>query len=470
MNEFKGARLLIVDDDQELLDVMIGFFRPRGSVVVTFATAEEALDAIIHHGLRPDAIIVDLKLPGMSGIEFTRKLIEDGRDVPPVFVMTASSSIDLAVEAIDAGASDFVVKPIHFSQLQISVGRALRVGRLEQENVRLRTLAKKKEGEADNLAGRSQSWKKVVDLAKRVSSGVANILITGESGTGKEVVARMINQNGPRKKLPFVAINCSAIPENLLESEFFGHSKGAFTGAADKKKGLFEEADGGTLFLDEIGDLNLPLQAKLLRAVQERAVKRLGENQMRKIDVHIIAATHKNLRQEVAEGRFREDLFFRLNVIPIQIPPLRERKEDIIPLAEFFLQKYTTLNGSKANGFTKLALERLLGNPWYGNVRELENTIERAVVLASGDLIDVDDLMFESQSAAGGQQLTRGPLGPVLEGNPDGRILPLHEVEKRYIKYALNKLGGTKESAAKVLGINRKTLYRRIQELDGAEL
>ena len=299
-----------------------------------------------------------------------------------------------------------------------------------------------------------------------MASSTANVFIFGESGTGKEVIARTIHNMGNRAKNPFIAINCSAIPENLLESELFGYAKGAFTGAADKKVGLFEEAEGGTLFLDEIGDMNLQLQAKLLRVLQERKIKRIGENQMRNIDVRIISATHKDVKKEVQENQFREDLFFRLNVIPIRIPPLRERKEDILPLAEFFLRKFAALNQSAVKSFSKDALEKLLVNPWKGNVRELENSVERAVVLCSKNQIESDDLDdFEAESLSSDTSI-KFDLRPMVEE----KVLTADRMMKLYIKHVLERNKGAKEKTAKDLNIDRKTLYRKLQEMETESL
>jgi two-component system response regulator HydG len=306
---------------------------------------------------------------------------------------------------------------------------------------------------------------KVFDLAKRVSSSTATVLIRGESGTGKEVVARAIHQEGARKKQPFVAINCSAIPENLLESELFGHAKGAFTGAVDKKLGLFEEADGGTLFLDEIGDLNGGLQAKLLRVLQERKIKRIGENVFRSVDVRILAATHKNLAVEVEEKRFREDLFFRLNVIPINIPPLRDRKEDILPLAEHFLKRFSVQNNASLEGFTPAA-QHLLRQAWRGNVRELENAIERAVVLCAGPKVDESDLSLADELSTKSEEVqpSSGPLE--MSSVAIDELPTLAEYNLEYIEYVLKAVDGVKEQAAKILNLDRKTLYRRIKEIE----
>jgi DNA-binding NtrC family response regulator len=381
--------------------------------------------------------------------------------------MTAHRSVEVALKAIDAGAYDFVVKPLHFPQLQVSVERALHFSRIREENQTLRAVVSGGEASNQGIIGKSQKFVRALDLAKRVANSAAHVLIMGESGSGKEVIARAIHNFGSRKKGSFVAINCSAIPENLLEAELFGHAKGSFTGAIEKRIGLFEEATGGTLFLDEIGDLSLPLQAKLLRVLQERKIKRIGENQVRSIDVRVISATHKNLRQEVQEGRFREDLFFRLNVIPIMLPPLRERIEDIMPLSEFFLKKHAALNGSGAKGYTKAAAEYLMKNPWRGNVRELENVIERAVVLCKSTLIDVTDLKFEEElrvlNATEGADSALDDRGKFVV--PESKILPLNELINKYIEFALKINNGAKDRTAKELGVDRKTLYRRVKEM-----
>jgi DNA-binding NtrC family response regulator len=304
-----------------------------------------------------------------------------------------------------------------------------------------------------DVIGKSAGMKAVFDLVGRVSAATANILITGESGTGKEMVARAIHQSGPRMNKPFVAINCSAIPETLLESELFGHAKGSFTGAIQRKRGLFEEADGGTLFLDEIGDMNVSLQSKLLRVIQERKVRAVGENIARDVDVRLIAATHKDLKAAIKEGRFREDLYYRLSVIPIVIPPLRHRKEDIPLLAEHFLKKYAATNNAKVKGFTKRAMAKLVGLKWEGNVRELENMVERAVVLCQESLIDEADIPSpETRNAE------------EFFGSATTDFPTVSQLEKRYIQLVLEKTGGRKDKAAQILGINRRTLYRKERE------
>lgn len=464
----KKPKLVVIDDDPDVQDLLVGFFRPKGYDLVTFDDAEEALKAISATEEFCDVIISDLRLPKMSGVELTTALLEKGITTP-IVIMTAHRSAEVALEAIEAGAYDFVVKPLHFPQLQVSVERALHFNKIREENQVLRAVVQGNDtGPMQGIIGKSPKFLRALDLAKRVSNSSAHVLVTGESGTGKEVVAKAIHAFGSRKKGPFVAINCSAIPENLLEAELFGYAKGAFTGAVEKRIGLFEEAIGGTLFLDEIGDLSLPLQAKLLRVLQDKKIKRLGENQTRNVDVRVVSATHKNLRQEVLENRFREDLFFRLNVIPITLPPLRERKEDVMPLSEYFLKKHAALNRVNVKGFSKAATEYLLKNPWKGNVRELENVIERAVVLSKSNSIDLPDLNFEEDIAAE----ERKTSVEFMDGDnqrfvvADDKILPLDELINKYIVYALSLNQGAKDRTAKDLGVDRKTLYRRVREME----
>lgn len=456
--------LVIIDDDPELLELLTTFFNQRGYSVSPFEDARMALTAIETKQIVPDVVISDLKLPVMSGMEFIKR-IRASNHVLPIILMTAEGSVETAVEAIETGAYDFVLKPLHFPQLLISVQRALFLNQVQVENTNLKSLF----GDQDfqglkGVIGRSPGFKKAMELAKRVASSQANIIICGESGAGKEVVAKAVHELGERKNGPFVAINCSAIPENLLESELFGYAKGAFTGAIGSKIGLFEEANKGTLFLDEIGDLALPLQAKLLRVLQERKVKRIGENQPRDITARIICATHKDLKKEVEAGKFREDLYFRLNVIPIFMPPLRDRKEDIIPLSEYFLRKFSAINNAHIKGFTKASLQRLESLPWKGNVRELENAIERAVVLSVGDYIQVEDLPSVDQEGEEVKTTSESPDGSALF--TISSLMTLEDVSKKYIEFIFQRNNFAKEQTAKELGIDRKTLYRKLKEIE----
>lgn len=459
-------KIVVIEDDIDALELMIEFFKTRGYEVIPYEDAQRALDDLQEGKVACSVIITDLVLPTISGIEFTKKIKSMDIDLP-IILMTAHKKIEIAVEAIKAGAYDFVVKPLNFTQLLVSIERALNLVKVKNENQTLKTAVQIQSGVIDieGIIGRSPGIKRALDLAKRVARSNSNVMVTGESGTGKEIIAKAIHNMSSRKKEPFIAINCSAIPENLLESELFGHAKGSFTGASEKKIGLFEEAEAGTLFLDEIGDLSLPLQAKLLRVLQERKIKRIGETQFRSIDVRIISATHKDLKKEIASRGFREDLYFRLNVIPIHIPPLRERKEDIIPLAEFFLKKFSAINGFAVPKLSKEVLESLLSNTWRGNVRELENTIERAVVLSNGGNIELSDITAEDFTTEATESVSDKFDIKRVAGS---KILKIDELTKLYVQHVLELNGGVKEKTAHDLGIDRKTLYRKIQEIDQA--
>ncbi len=444
-------KLIIIDDDPDLVDLLGSYLSQRGFQVTCFKSAEEALVQIDHGKALVDLILCDLRLPTMDGLEFVMKLKRDLKS-PPVILMTGEGDLETSIKALNLGAIDFVLKPLHFPQLLITIQRTILKNELSKssnENFSLES------NSATGVIGRSKGFTEALDMAKRVSNSQANVLIRGESGSGKEIVARAVHEFGDKKSGPFIPINCTAIPEQLLESELFGHAKGAFTGAFDKKSGLFEEANKGTLFLDEIGDLSLPLQAKLLRVLQERKIKRIGENQYREITARIICATHKDLKKEVREGRFREDLYFRLNVIPIFMPPLRKRQEDILPLAEYFLSKYSHINHSKVRTFDSEAIKKLETHHWPGNVRELENTIERAVVLTQGETITVTDLSIEDYQNVNNE----------IELTPSESI-SLEEVSRRHIRLIFEKNQRAKEQTARELGIDRKTLYRKLKEMN----
>ena len=464
MKNKTNPNIVLIDDDFELLELLSSFFKQRGFNVQQFNQAEEALIEIENQRLQAHVVISDLRLPEMSGMEFIKRTKRSNPQLP-IILMTGDGNLELAIEAIETGAYDFVLKPLQIPQLLLSVQRALHLSEINQEISQYKNLLQQQDYLGlKGVVGKSPGFRQAMEMAKRVSSSQANILITGESGSGKEVIAKAVHELGDKKDGPFIAINCSAIPENLLESELFGHAKGSFTGANDKKIGLFEEANKGTLFLDEIGDLSLPLQAKLLRVLQERKIKRIGENQFREISARIICATHKDLKKEVKEGRFREDLYFRLNVIPITMPPLRERKEDIFPLSEYFLKKFSLMNNTSVKGFTKDAILQLENYPWKGNVRELENAIERAVVLANTELIDASDL----------PQLDNiEPREASLKGIQHIDLMPtasqpasLDEIARRYIQHVFDLNQGAKEQTAKDLGIDRKTLYRKLKEMN----
>ncbi|MEK6579391.1 MAG: sigma-54 dependent transcriptional regulator [Bdellovibrionota bacterium] len=458
MKDSKG-RIAVVDDDREMRILLEDFLISEGYQVVAFPLATEALQALSPGGsLSPDrregdidVILSDIKMPQMDGLELTTR-IKAVRPETPVMLITAFGSIETAIEAMRRGAFHYIVKPFKLAEISVHVQRAIEHRRLERDNFALRQEVKKSWG-MGNVIGKSPAMKAVFDLIGRVSNAKANVLITGESGSGKEVIARAIHESGPRAGKPFIAINCTAIPETLLESELFGHAKGSFTGAIQRKRGLFEEAEGGTLFLDEIGDMNVGLQSKLLRVIQEWKVRAVGDNATRDVDVRLIAATHKDLKVAIKEGRFREDLYYRLSVIPIVIPSLRERKEDIPLLAEHFLRKYAAANASGVKGFTKRAINKLVGMRWEGNVRELENMVERSVVLATGTLIDENDLPT-SDSTSPDQ----------FFASATGAFPTMNQLEEKYIRYVMEKTGGRKDKAAQILGINRRTLYRKERE------
>lgn len=453
------GRVVVVDDDQQMRSLLEDYLGSEGFQVRSFPLASEAIESLSPGGkLGPemeggdiDVIISDIKMPQIDGLEFTSRL-QTLRPEIPIILITAFGSIETAIESMRRGAFHYVVKPFKLAEMGVSVDRALEHRSLKRDNTALRQ-AVKQSWKMGTIVGKSPGMKAVFDLVTRVSQVTANVLITGESGTGKEIVARAIHENGPRATKPFVAINCTAIPETLLESELFGHAKGSFTGAVQRKRGLFEEAEGGTLFLDEIGDMNVQLQSKLLRVIQDRKVRAVGENIAKEVDVRIIAATHKDMKSAMKEGRFREDLYYRLSVIPIVIPPLRQRMEDIPVLAEYFLRKYAAANHVKVGGFTKRAMSKLMGFRWEGNVRELENVVERAVVLATGTLIDEEEI--PSGEAANAEEF----FSVATQEFPS-----LEQIEKRYIRVVLEKTGGRKDQAAQILGISRRTLYRKERE------
>ncbi|RYZ77672.1 MAG: sigma-54-dependent Fis family transcriptional regulator [Proteobacteria bacterium] len=454
--------ILVIDDDAAMRSMLADYLRGEDyevsesdmaiSAFAKITSGELATDVVPATANPLDLVITDLNMPGMTGIEFTKRFHDLAPNVP-VILITAFGTIATAIEAIKNGAYDYITKPFKLTEMTVAVTRALRFRDLHGENRRLQAQIEKNHSFA-NIIGKSQGMQEVFDLVKRVAHANANVLINGESGTGKERVARAIHDHGPRRQKRFVALNCTAIPESLLESELFGHAKGAFTGALNRKRGLFEEAEGGTLFLDEIGDMNMALQAKLLRVIQERKIRAVGDNIDRDIDVRIIAATHKDLKQAIKNASFREDLYYRLAVIPIVIPPLRHRMEDIPLLADHFLRKYAAENKSPVRSFSTEALRKLELQSWEGNVRELENAIERAIVLARSEQIEAGDL----------PGTTEKDIDTFFSQNQYGSLPTLEELEKRYMKFVLEKTGGKKEKTAQILGCNRRTLYRKERE------
>jgi DNA-binding NtrC family response regulator len=449
MNQYR--KILVVDDDLAMREMLTSMFNEEGYE----AHAAESADAAVERSRDEefDAVLSDIKMPGMSGIEMVAALREI-RPETPVVLMTAFGTIDSAVEAMRAGALDYVTKPFEPEVVLCSMERALERRALEQENRQLRR-ALDQTSQLGDLIGTSPAMREIFALVRRVAHNRSSVLITGGSGTGKEVVARTIHFHGSRADKPFVPINCTAIPEGLLESELFGHVRGAFTGAHTSKRGLFETASGGTLFLDEIGDMPPGLQSKLLRVLQDREIRPVGGTHTIPVDVRVIAATNKDLREEIAEGRFREDLYYRLNVIPIHIPPLAERPEDIPPLVDAFLTRHSD---GAPRGISSDAMKVLCAAEWKGNGRELENVIERALALTDREELQVEDLPLEhtGQPSGGGSIADRLHSCAV-------RKLTLEELQDLYIDEVMALHNGNKVHAAAALGIDRKTLYRRAE-------
>ena len=461
------GRLVLIDDDLDLLETMAAYLKQNKHQVTVFDSSLEAMSFIQKKFNEIELILSDLKLPELSGVDLIQRLRNQNIFIP-VILITGNRNLETAMDSIQKGAFDYVTKPIQFPQLLISVERALRMTRLQKDNETLKSAIQIKEGSSfPHMTGKSPKFMKALDLANRVAPTIANVFLNGESGTGKEIFAKHIHQMSQRKDRPFIAINCSAIPENLLESELFGHAKGAFTGAIEAKLGLFEEAKGGTIFLDEIGDMPMALQAKLLRVLQERKIKRVGENQSRPLDVRIISATHKNLLEQINQNLFREDLYFRLRVVPIDIPPLRERREDILPLTDFFLKKYSALNNIQGKFFSPCAKDWLTENQWRGNVRELENTIECALVTSRHAEIALEDV----QNSNSNQILEATPgqhsIDALLQS---GKTMTLDSLTKKYIRIILQKNSGAKDKTARELDIDRKTLYRKLDEMSQEQL
>ncbi|MDE0144445.1 MAG: sigma-54 dependent transcriptional regulator [Nitrospira sp.] len=444
--------ILIVDDDQEMRDLLKDILEDHGYPVAVVREGREALD----HLERDEYLVVltDLRMKGMDGTELLHELVQR-HPACNTIMMTAFGTVESAVDAMKRGAFDYLTKPIKTDELLVTVEKALREASLRRELAHLRKQVNR-EYAFDQILGKSKPMREVFDLIRRVADSQANILITGESGTGKELVAKAIHFNSSRKEAPFIPVNCAAIPEQLLESELFGYVKGAFTDARSDKRGLFEEAQGGTLFLDEISEMPMLLQAKLLRAVQEREIRRVGATQSIPVNVRIFAATNLTLAEEVTAKRFREDLYYRLNVIEIRLPPLRDRKEDIPLLCNVLLHKMANAMGKLAMGIAESALGLLIDYHWPGNVRELENVIERAVTLAPGDIVTVEALPATIREANGERRL-------IEEGSE--RSLPMEEIERVYIKRILEKTQGNKLQAAQILGIDRKTLYRKLGDM-----
>ena len=451
-------KVLVVDDDPSILTMTEDLLTEAGFEVGKCASGREALDRL--QAQEWDVVLTDLQMPGVDGLELLAAVREQSPDTP-VIIMTAFGMIQSAVDAMRAGALDFVTKPFRAGELLISLERAFERRALEQENRALRRAVARSSAFGE-LVGKSPAMNEIYALIRKIGASRSHVLITGESGTGKEVVARTIHFSGSRSDKPFVPINCTAMPEGLLESELFGHVRGAFTGAHTNKKGLFEAAAGGTLFLDEIGDMPISLQSKLLRVLQDKEIRPVGGTQSIKVDVNIIAATHQDMNKAIAEGRFRQDLYYRLNVIPIRIPPLRERAEDIPVLAEAFLRKHAS---DERIHFSNAATRKLMQGSWPGNARELENCIERALALTDGHEIQATEILIPSDGTGETNDLQELLLRLALE-----RRMSVRDLTDAYIAAALEAADGRKSEAARLLGMNRRTLYRREERQDESEV
>lgn len=452
-----NGHVLIVDDDEAMLEMLRTDLGLRGLSVRCCRSAEEALEVAVQESF--DTVLTDLNLSGMSGIELCKRMA-GLQGAIPVVVITGFGSLDSAVSAIRAGAYDFVTKPVELDLLYLVLERAVRHRQLREQVRLLETRLQETRG-FRQLVGESPPMRELFDRIRRIADTDASVLITGESGSGKELVARALHDCSARNAGPFVAVNCAALPEALLESELFGHAQGAFTDAKRDRKGLFEEANGGTLLLDEIGDFPIGLQAKLLRVLEERCVRPVGESKSIPIDLRVIAATHRDLEAQVDAGQFRQDLFFRINVIQLEVPPLRERQGDILLLAEHYLAEISGRCGKCVSRFSPPFAERLLDYAWPGNVRELRNAIERAVTLARFNELMLDDLPSRIRDY-------RATNIPFL-GDDIGSLPTIEELQKRYILHVLQRAGGNKSKAARILGLDRTTMYRKLEQYGVSE-
>ncbi|BHH83251.1 sigma-54-dependent transcriptional regulator [Desulforhopalus sp. 52FAK] len=452
--------ILVVDDEPNYLVVLSELLKDEGLEVFTASSGEEGLKII--EGVDLDVVITDMQMPGMNGLEFLKEVKTRISDLP-VIVITAFAEIDKAVEAMQNGAFNYLAKPFSNDELIITINKAASLHQLVRENSRLRKEIKGQVG-FSGMVGKNPKMLQVYQLIEKVAPTHASVLITGESGTGKELVAKAIHSNSPRESQPFIAVNCAALSENLLESELFGHEKGAFTGAVAMRKGRFELADNGTIFLDEVGEIPLALQAKLLRVLQEKTFERVGGGKTLEVDVRIISASNKDLREEVTKGRFREDLFYRLNVIPVNLPSLRERMDDMRLLADFFIEKYRKELGREKLSISSDAMKLLMKLPWEGNIRELENTIERAAILCSDDSIEAEDVqpdtMYGDEKTAFGQDIDIGQLIP--ENAPLNDVLYI--IEKKMLIQALADTEYVQSRAADKLGITKSLLQYKMKK------
>ena len=446
----EGA-VLVVDDDRAMCELVETALRMDGHDVAWCQSADEALRMLSERKF--DVVLTDIRMPDKTGLELCQS-IHQSRPNVPVVVMTAFGSMQTAVSALRSGAYDFITKPVDMDLLSLTIARAMERRSLKRQ-IRLLEEQADTSSHFGELLGQSPPMQKLYDEVARVAASEASVLITGESGTGKEVVARSIHRLSPRADRPFVAVNCGALSEHLLESELFGHVRGAFTDARSERKGLFLEAQGGTLLLDEMGDMPVTMQVKLLRALEENRLRPVGSDQDVDFDVRVLAATHRDLETAVDEGRFRQDLFYRINVIQLHLPPLRSRGTDILVLANHFLEQFSRRSEKQVNAIAEPAAQKLLAYSWPGNVRELRNVMERAVALTRFDTVTLEDLPEKIRDHRG----TVVTLG----GDDPTELVSLEEVERRYIQHVLQAVQQNRTQAAKILGLDRKTLYRKLK-------
>jgi len=446
------AKILVIDDEDSMCSFMEIMLAKEGYEVSSTTSGSEGISRL--RGENYDLVIADLNMPEMTGIEVLKE-VKSFKSEQEVIVMTAFASVDTAIEAMKQGAADYVTKPFKVDEVKLVIEKTINRRRLIHENTSLKAQLQN-ENSFDNFIGNSDPVVRLKTMARRVASSDSTVLIRGESGTGKDLIARAMHNFSSRCGGPFVTINCAALPENLLETELFGHKKGSFTGAINNKEGLFKVAGGGTFFLDEVGNTSLAIQVKLLRVLEDKKIIPVGETKPIDVDVRLIAATNADLEDDVKEGRFRADLFYRLNVIPIQIPPLRERREDIPLLVEFFVERFCEKNNVSIKAVSKEAMSLLLSYDWPGNVRELENIVERAVLLNRSDQLECEDFPGKvSQPEKVAVVGERQPANPTLES-----------IEKAYIHFVMSQTDGKKTEAARILGIDTSTLYRKIQRYD----
>ena len=446
-----SIKILVADDEPSHRKMIDAVLAAEGYEVTLAEDGQAAISAVENRFY--DLVIMDVRMPNVDGIQALQRIKQMSPDIP-VIIMTAYASVGTAVDALKSSAYDYLIKPLDIEELKILVAKALHHHQLEQENIYLKERLNDR-FDFSNIIGRSPAMKKLFETMALVAPSEATVLIVGESGTGKELIANAVHQNSPRKDLPFVKVNCAALPETLLESELFGHEKGAFTGAIARKQGRFQLAHNSSILLDEIAEMAPSTQAKILRVLQEREFEPVGSTQTMKVDTRVIAATNKNLEDEIREGRFREDLYYRLNVVTVDVPPLRERREDIPLLADLFLKQYAEKNRRLIKGFTPRATDLLMRYDWPGNVRELENIIERAVIMSRGEMITPLEFPIDLQNLDEELKESRIDLTP-------GRSLK--EVEKVMILRTLEESGGNRTHAARILGISRRTLQLKLKE------